>query len=106
MVYTLGGSISYLWEISPNYRILPTVGLSWQHEFLNYGQSISARFANGSGVPFSFYSSSGARNNAFGTVGVTAQIGPRFGAYAYYNPQFGGGQIVSHGALVGLSYNF
>ncbi len=106
LVYTLGGNISYLWEIAQNYRILPTVGLSWQHEFLNYGQRIGARFANGVGAPFYFNTPTGARNNAFGVAGVTAQIGPRFGAYGYYNPIFGGGQIVSHGALVGLNYSF
>ena len=106
LLYALGASIAYLWEISPNYRILPTVGLSWQHEFLNYGQRISARFANGLGAPFYFYGSDGARNTAFGMAGITVQLGCRFGAYAYYNPQFGGGQIVSHGLLIGLNYNF
>ena len=106
LVYTLGGNISYLWEIAPNYQILPTVGLSWQHEFLNYGQRIGTNFANRVGSPFYFYSPTAARNNAFGVAGITAQIASRFGTYIYYNPQFGGGQMISHGALVGVNFNF
>ncbi len=106
LVYSLGGNIYYLWEIFPGYQVLPTIGLSWQHEFLNYGQRIVGAFANGLGAPFYFYTPTGARNNAFGTAGVTAQLGRRIGMYAYYSPQFGGGQIVSHGVAVGLTHHF
>ncbi len=106
LIYTLGGNVSYLWKIAPNYHILPTVGMYWQHEFLNRGQQIGARYANGMGVPFYFNSQSAARNNAFGTVGITTQIGSRFGTFAYYTPQFGGNQIYSNGFVVGANVNF
>ncbi len=106
LVYTLGGNISYLWEIVPNYHILPTVGMYWQHEFLNRGQRIGARYANGIGGPYYFNSRSGTRNNAFGTVGITTQLGPRFGTFAYYTPQFGGKQIYSNAILLGANFNF
>jgi outer membrane autotransporter protein len=105
-VYTLGGNISYLWQPTWNCSIIPTLGLSWQHEFLDYGEKIEGRFANGRGAPFSFYTTTAARNNAFGNAGITVQLKCKLGAYAYYNPQFGGGQIVSHGVLLGLNYNF
>ncbi len=106
LVYTLGGNISYLWEIAPNYQILPTIGLSWQHEFLNYGKRVHGAFANGVGAPFFINAPGGARNNAFGVAGITAQIGPRIGAYAYYTPQFGGGRIYSNAVLAGVNFNF
>ncbi len=106
LVSTLGASISYIWNIAPGYRIIPTVGLSWQHEYLNYGQNINSTFANGSGPGFNITSSTGDRNYAFGTAGITAQLGRRLNCYLSYNPQFGGGQVVSHGVLVGLTYNF
>ena len=106
LVYTLGGNISYLWKITPNSQVLPTLGMYWQHEFLNYGQTISSRLANGRGVPFYFQSRSGARNNAFGVAGITAQIDSRVGAFAYYTPQCGGNQIYSNAILVGLNFNF
>jgi len=106
LVYTLGGNISYLWEIAPNYRILPTIGLSWQHEFLNRSQRVYGAFASGAGDPFFFDTVSGARDNAVGVAGITAQIGPRIGAFAYYIPQFGGGLIYSNAGVVGLTCNF
>ncbi len=106
LVYTLGGNISYLWEIAPNYQILPTIGLSWQHEFLNYGKRVHGAFANGAGAPFFINAPGGARNNAFGVAGIIAQIGPRIGAYTCYTPQFGGGRIYSNAVLAGANFNF
>jgi outer membrane autotransporter protein len=107
LVYSLGASIAYLWEIAPTYLILPTIGLSWQHEFLNYGYTVNANFAGRSGFRNHNFSTVRApRNNAFGMAGITAQFGQHLGAYAYYNPQFGGGQISSQGVVVGLTYAF
>lgn len=105
LVYTLGGNISYLWQICENVKILPTTGLSWQHEFLNYGEEIGAAFNNGLGAPFSFYSRTGDRNFALGTAGVTAQWG-RVGAWAYWMTQFLGSQIYSNAVQVGVSFAF
>lgn len=45
-------------------------------------------------------------NNAFGMAGNYCELGSRLGAYAYYNPQFGGGQIASQGVVIGLTYAF
>ncbi len=106
LVNTLGGSISYHWEPAPRCIIIPKLGLSWQHEFLNYGENISAAFDNGVGPRFQLRSTTGSRNNAFGSAGFMAQLGTRLGGYCYYNPQFGGGDIVSHGILIGLNYHF
>jgi uncharacterized protein YhjY with autotransporter beta-barrel domain len=108
LVYTLGANISYLWEIAPNSVILPTIGLYWQHEFLNKAQLIGARFDNGRGTSFNIYTRAAARNNAFGAIGITAQIGRQFTAYAYYNPQFGGNGVLvsSQGITVGIAYGF
>jgi uncharacterized protein YhjY with autotransporter beta-barrel domain len=104
LVSSLGGSIAYHWEPAPNYKIIPKIGLSWQHEFLNYGENISGTFDNGAG--FRLTSARGGRNNAFGTVGFITQLGPRWGSYCYYHSQFAGGGIISHGLLLGLNYNF
>ena len=104
LVSTLGGTLSYLWEIFPNCKIIPVLGLAWQHEYLNYGQKFIATWNSGSS--FQLTSVTGARNNAFGTAGFVAQLNPRLGSYCYYNPQFGGGDIVSHGVLIGLNYTF
>ncbi len=106
LVYTLGGNISYLWELAPNCKVLPTAGLSWQHEFLNYGQRIDAAFANGTGTPFFFNSPTAARSNAFGIIGITTQIGSHLGAWVYWTTQWGGGQIYANGFQVGLGYSF
>ncbi len=106
LVNTLGASISYHWEPTARCKLIPKIGLSWQHEFLNYGENVSAAFGNGVGPGFQLRSTTGARNNAFGSAGFMAQLGSRLSGYCYYNPQFGGGDIVSHGLLVGLNYNF
>ncbi|PWU05864.1 MAG: hypothetical protein C5B47_08330 [Verrucomicrobia bacterium] len=106
LMYSLGANVAYSWQISPGYQILPTIGLSWQHEFLNYGQGIRSAFANGLGAPFYVYTFDAARNNAFGNAGLTAQLGRHTAISAFYTPQFGGNQIVSHGVLVSLSYHF
>lgn len=104
LIYTLGGNISYLWEFCENFKVLPTAGLSWQHEFLNKEQRMDAALNNGLGAPFYFYTRSGARNFALGTAGVTAQMG-RIGAWAYWT-QFLGHQLYSNAVQVGLSYSF
>ncbi|PWU06113.1 MAG: hypothetical protein C5B47_08040 [Verrucomicrobia bacterium] len=106
LIYTLGGNISYLWKPLSLCRIFPTIGLYWQHEFLNYGQRITGQFANGQGTSFGFYSLTAARNNALAVAGLEVAIGSRCGVYAYYTPQFGGGQIAAHSVLVGLNYSF
>jgi outer membrane autotransporter protein len=85
---------------------MPTVGLSWQHEFLDYGQNISGSFDNGNGPGFTFASMDGARNQAFGTAGISAQLGQHFGGYVYYNPIFGSKQVSSQGIVAGLNYSF
>jgi len=104
LVTTLGGSIAYRWELGDHCAIVPKIGLSWQREFLNYGQWIPGAFVGGPG--FYLTSTTGARNNAFGTAGCMAQLGRHVAAYGYYNPQFGGGDIVAHAFLIGLNYNF
>ncbi len=106
MMSTVGANISYVWDINPNFKIMPTIGLAWQHQFLDYAQPMSATFDNGEAQSFIWMSDKGERDNAFGTAGITAQIGNHFGLYCYYNPIFGGSQIVSHGVLFGLSYTF
>ncbi len=106
LMYTLGGSVSYIWEAFPNCRIIPTVGLSWQHEFLNYERNAVGAFLDGAGPSFIVPNVTGARNQAFGTAGIAVQLRKNIGGYFYYNPQFGGGQITSHAILVGMNYNF
>lgn len=105
LISTLGGVISYLWEVFPGYKIIPIVGLAWQHEFLNYGQSIAGSFDNGTISAFQLTSVGSQRNNALGTTGLLIQLGHRLSSYFYYNPQFGG-NVVSHGVLVGINYSF
>ncbi len=104
--YSLGGNISYLWKIAPNYQVLPRLGMYWQHEFLDHGQPISSQFANSAGIPFYFNSQSAARNNAFGVVGINAQIGPWLSTFAHYMPQFGSRQFYSNAFTVGANLNF
>ena len=105
LIYTLGGNLSYLWEIAPNYKLYPTVGLYWQHEFLNYAQNVNGHFSNRNRTRFDFESPAGFRNGAFATAGISAQIG-RVGIYGYYTPQFGNNILVSQGVTVGISYAF
>ncbi len=106
MLSTVGGNISYNWNIAPNITLMPTIGLAWQHQFLDYADPMNTSFNGGAGPSFIWQSAKGERDNAFGTAGVVLQVGQHFSGYVYYNPIFGGSEVVAHGVLAGLSYRF
>ncbi len=103
---SLGGRLAYTFDLTSAVKLVPEVRMSWQHEFLDEGRTIGATLDNGSGEGFDVFSDRGARNNAFGGAGVTLTVGRSVSATAFYNPQFGGGDVVAHTISAGLNIRF
>ncbi len=103
---SLGGRVAYTVKLTDSIKLIPEVRLSWQHEFLDEGRTIGATLDNGSGEGFDVFTDRGARNNAFGGAGVTLTVGQNVSATAFYNPQFGGGDVVAHTISAGFNIRF
>jgi outer membrane autotransporter protein len=106
LMSTVGASVSYIWDITPNIKVVPVAGLSWQHQFSDYSDNIYASFYGGRGPSFFFPSAKGERDDMYGMAGLSLQLGSHFGLFLYYNPIFGGREVLSHGFLTGLNYSF
>lgn len=102
---SLGGRVRYDWKCGEHLALSPELLLLRQHEFLDYAPVAAAWLDGGSGPQFDVAGEAAARNNVFAGAGISARIGERFGAYAFYNPEFGA-NIVSHSISAGLQFRF
>jgi len=107
LLYTLGAQAAYNWKVSDNVVITPTAFAGWQHEFLQNGYTINSTFATGGpATPFNYNTSSPARDNFYGGVGVTVGVGDRWQATATYSSFVGGQNQNSQNLYLGLGYKF
>jgi outer membrane autotransporter protein len=103
---TLGGRVAYTWNLNKRITLIPEVRMSWQHEFLNNGQNVSASLDGGKGASFNYETTAAYRNSAFAGVGVTAQFSKNVGASVFYNVNFGSQNYQSNMVSVGLNFGF
>jgi outer membrane autotransporter protein len=80
--------------------------MSWQHEFLNNGQNVSASLDGGNGASFNYETTAAYRNSAFAGAGITAQFSHNVSASVFYNVNFGSQTYQSNILSVGLNFAF
>jgi outer membrane autotransporter protein len=107
LLYTLGAQAAYNLKLSKNVTVTPTVFAGWQHEFLQNGYGINSSFnTGGPASPFTYDTSTPARDNFYGGAGVTVGIGERWQATAIYSAFVGSQDVNSQNIFFGLGYKF
>ena len=103
---SLGGRVAYTWKLSDKISLIPEGRLFWQHEFLENSRNIGSSLDGGNGPSFNYTTSAPARDAVFATAGISAQFGPNWTAYLYYNADFGRQDYISHSVNTGLNFKF
>lgn len=103
---TFGGRVAYTWNLTERVILIPEVRMFWLHEFLNNPRIIGAALDGGSGVGFDYLTSTPDRDSVFAGTGVTAQVGERWNASAFWNTDFGRQDLLSHIVSFNLAYQF
>ena len=107
LLYTLGAQAAYNWKVSDKVIITPTAFAGWQHEFLQNGYGINSTFATGGpAAPFNYNTSSPARDNFYGGVGVTVGVGESWQATFIYSASAANQDNSSQNLYLGLGYKF
>ena len=87
--------------------ITPTAFAGWQHEFLQNSYGINSTFATGGpAAPFNYNTSSPARDNFYGGVGVTVGVGESWQATFIYSASAANQDNSSQNLYLGLGYKF
>jgi len=102
----LGGRIAYTWQAASNVTIIPEVRMFWQHEYLNGPRNISSALDGGAGPSFNYETAAPGRDSVFAGAGVSANFGPNWNAYFYYNANFGRQDYVGQMISCGLNWKF
>ncbi|TSA34114.1 MAG: hypothetical protein D4R65_06725 [Verrucomicrobiaceae bacterium] len=103
---SIGGRIAYTWKLSENIALIPEGRLFWQHEFMENPRNISSSLDGGGGPSFDYTTSAPDRDAVFAGAGISAQFGPNWNAYVYYNADFGRQDYISHSISTGLNFKF
>jgi len=103
---SLGGRVAYTWKLSDKVSLIPEGRLFWQHEFLENSRSIASSLDGGNGPSFDYATSAPSRDAVFAAAGVSAQFGPNWTAYLYYNADFGRQDYIGHSVSTGLNFKF
>ena len=103
---TFGGRIAYSWNVTDSVTLIPEVRMFWQHEFLNNPRNISSSLDGGAGPSFGYETSTPARDSVFAGAGLTAQFGPNWNAFFFYNADFGRQDYLGHYVSGGLGIKF
>jgi fibronectin-binding autotransporter adhesin len=107
LLYTLGAQAAYNWKVSDKVIITPTAFAGWQHEFLQNSYGINSTFATGGpAAPFNYNTSSPARDNFYGGVGVTVGVGESWQATFIYSASAANQDNSSQNLYLGLGYKF
>jgi uncharacterized protein with beta-barrel porin domain len=107
LLYTLGGQAAYNWRISKEVIVTPTIFAGWQHEFLQNGYGINTSFSTGGpAAPFTYNTSTPARDNFYGGAGVTVGIGDRWQATFIYSAFAANENNSSQNLYLGLGVKF
>jgi outer membrane autotransporter protein len=107
LLYTLGAQAAYNWKVSDKVVITPTAFAGWQHEFLQNGYTINSTFATGGpAAPFNYNTSSPARDNFYGGVGLTVGVGESWQATFIYSASAANQDNSSQNLYLGLGYKF
>ncbi len=107
LLYTLGGQAAYNWRICRAVIVTPTIFAGWQHEFLQNGYGINTSFSTGGpAAPFTYNTSTPARDNFYGGAGVTVGIDDRWQATFIYSAFAANENNSSQNLYLGLGVKF
>jgi len=82
------------------------VRLLWQHEFLINSRTINSTLQGGPGASFGHVTDDPDRDSAYGGAGITARIGERWTAPAFYNVNFGAQGYTNNIISTSLNFSF
>ena len=86
--------------------IRPEVRVAWQHEFDSTTSTITSRFANLGGNPFTVSGPKVGRDSVVVGAGVSMQWTPRCATYLYYDGEIGRTNYNSHNVSAGFRFQF
>lgn len=99
---TLGFQVAYALPAG-SVTVKPQVRAQWKHEYANDSRDIGASFLNNA------YTVTGptlGTDSLLVDVGVTVQINPALGVYAYYNGDIGASNYTANSVFGGVQVNF
>ncbi|OYW76129.1 MAG: hypothetical protein B7Z37_10275 [Verrucomicrobia bacterium 12-59-8] len=82
-------------------RVSPSLGLQWQHEYLNNELAMTSQFANGAGNPFTVHGPKIGRDSAIVTAGINVAWS-RYAVYMAYQAELFRTNYDSHTMIVGF----
>jgi len=88
------------------YLVRPEARLTWQHEYGATASSITSRFANIGGNPFTVTGPKIGRDSLLVGAGVSVQWSPRCASYLYYDGEVGRTNYNSHSISGGFRFQF
>jgi len=101
---SLGIRLAYEYEVCPEFTVVPSASVAWEHEFMNGAQLVNGLIGNTGLV--SVRQTPGASDTVTASGGVQALISDNWEAYLYYTGSFGGTYEVTHGVNGGLRFEF
>ena len=101
----LGFHVSYDTHVG-KYLVRPEARVSWQHEFGATTSSITSRFANVSGAPFTVTGPKVGRDSFVVGGGVSVQWNPRCATFLYYDGEIGRTNYNSNSVSGGFRFQF
>jgi len=84
-----GGRVGFNKTVGRGIIVTPELNMAWQHEYLNRGASVDARFVNGAGNTFTSYGPTIGRDSLTTGAGVSVQWTPTIGTFLNYSTEFG-----------------
>ena len=88
------------------YLVRPEARLTWQHEYGTTAPSITSRFANIGGNPFTVTGPKIGRDSLLVGAGASIQWSPRCASYLYYDGEVGRTNYNSHSISGGFRFQF
>ena len=86
--------------------VRPELRLTWQHEFGDTAPTVTSRFVNLGGNPFTVTGPQVGRDSLLMGAGFTVMWNPRFATYLYYDGEFGRSNYDSHNISGGIRLQF
>jgi outer membrane autotransporter protein len=98
--------LAYTWKLNDQVLIIPDARVFWSHEYMQNSVPINASLNGGGGPGFVYDTTVPSRDSVFAGVGLSAQLGDRWNAGAYYNVNFGSATSVANMISNNVGFNF
>jgi outer membrane autotransporter protein len=102
----LGARAALTFKLAADVAFIPEFRASWQHEFMQDGDTLSSALDGGAGPAFDYLTENPGRDSLDAGVALGLQIGPRFYTNLFYNAEFGRTPAANHTVGVSASWKF